>query len=357
MDINERKINSTRSLVNWTVAIVLALFLILLSSSILYDMGSSVKRPRHGHFKFTPEITSMTRRVDSLETFRTAVLLEIDALEKKNEASRAEYARKKESFDNWVATRRALGRPDTDTEVVSRTRETDRLLDTLKNEEAAIGQARSRLEVISEQLNDAENGLKALEEKATELFESAYSAYQLKIFGLRLLFAAPVLALGVWFFIRFRHHRYKALFLGFSLYSLYVFFVGLVPYLPSFGGYVRYGVGVLLAVSLGYYAIKYINTYVERKQAALKEAAVQRAAKIRQDTAQKAYDAHVCPSCGRDFLVKPWEYTEKGPKVSSFCQHCGMELYISCPNCGHENFAHFRYCKSCGKPLKKEQNN
>lgn len=132
-----------------------------------------------------------------------------------------------------------------------------------------------------------ENGLRALEEKATELFESAYNVYQLKIFGLRLLLAAPVLALGIWFFIRFRHHKYKALFLGFSLYSLYVFFVGLVPYLPSFGGYVRYGVGVLLAVSLGYYAIKYINTYVERKQAALKEAAVQRAAKIRQDTAQK----------------------------------------------------------------------
>lgn len=356
MDINEKKINRTRSFVNWTVTIVLALFLILLSSSILYDMGSSVKQPRYEHFTSTSEITSARRHIDSLETFRTAVLREIDTLEKKHEASNADYARKKESFDNWVATRRALGRPDTDSEVVSRTMETDRLLDTLKNEEAAIGQARSRLGTISEQRDDAENGLMALEEKATELFESAYNVYQLKIFGLRLLLAAPVLALGIWFFIRFRHHKYKALFLGFSLYSLYVFFVGLVPYLPSFGGYVRYGVGVLLAVSLGYYAIKYINTYVERKQAALKEAAVQRAAKIRQDTAQKAYDAHVCPSCGKDFLVKPWEYTEKGPKASSFCQHCGMELYISCPNCGHENFAHFHYCKSCGKPLKKEQN-
>ena len=47
MDINEKKINRTRSFVNWTVTIVLALFLILLSSSILYDMGSSVKQPRY----------------------------------------------------------------------------------------------------------------------------------------------------------------------------------------------------------------------------------------------------------------------------------------------------------------------
>lgn len=319
-------------------------------------MGSSVRQPQYEHFTSTAEITSLTRHIDSLEAIRQSVAREIDALEKKNEASRAEYARKKESFDNWVAARRALGRPDTDAEVVSRTRETDRQLDTLKYEDAVINRTRARLDSISEIKNTAGNELYALREKATALYESADNTYQLKIFGLRLIFAAPVLALGVWFFIRFRHHRYKALFLGFSLYSLYVFFVGLVPYLPSFGGYVRYGVGVLLAVSLGYYAIKYINTYVERKQAALKEAAGQRAAKIRQETAQKAYDAHVCPSCGKDFLVKPWEYTEKGPKVSSFCQHCGMELYISCPCCGHGNFAHFRYCKSCGKPLKKEQN-
>lgn len=111
MDINEKKINRTRSFVNWTVTIVLALFLILLSSSILYDMGSSVKQPRYEHFTSTSEITSARRHIDSLETFRTAVLREIDTLEKKHEASNADYARKKESFDNWVATRRALGRP------------------------------------------------------------------------------------------------------------------------------------------------------------------------------------------------------------------------------------------------------
>ena len=111
MDINEKKINRTRSFVNWTVTIVLALFLILLSSSILYDMGSSVKQPRYEHFTSTSEITSVRRHIDSLETFRTAVLREIDTLEKKHEASNADYARKKESFDNWVATRRALGRP------------------------------------------------------------------------------------------------------------------------------------------------------------------------------------------------------------------------------------------------------
>ena len=352
MEPNEKKINRTRSTVNWTVAVVLAVFLILLSYSVLSDLGSSVRAPRYESFTDGQAFRQLGARADSLSLAADSLRSRISYVEKRIEASQDDYAREKQSFDAWIATRRTLGRTDNDRQVLARMAGLDAILSEIKTGKTAQLRLETALDTIRQAQQDLAADRQELDRAALRQYEAAYRSYELRIFGIRLLFALPVLVLGVWFFIRFRHSKYKALFLGFSLYSLYVFFFALVPYLPSFGGYVRYGVGVILTVTLGYYAIRYINSYVERKRAELKQKAAERQGRIRSEVAHRAFDAHVCPSCGRDFYVKPWEYSEGGPKVYEYCPYCGMELYTRCASCGTENFAHFPYCHACGEELK-----
>jgi predicted RNA-binding Zn-ribbon protein involved in translation (DUF1610 family) len=132
--------------------------------------------------------------------------------------------------------------------------------------------------------------------------------------------------------------------------------------LPSYGGYVRYSVGVALTVGLGYYAIKHIRQFIEQKQAELKISTQERAKNIQTITAEKALENHFCPSCGKDFLLRKWEFplakateTDSYLFVTSFCRHCGLELFKKCSNCGTKNFAHLFFCSSCGTKIIERQ--
>jgi hypothetical protein len=186
-------------------------------------------------------------------------------------------------------------------------------------------------------------------------YYDALKRYDLKVFLFRLLFVGPILALGIFFFVRYRRHKFWPLYFGFTLFSLYAFFFGLVPYLPSYGGYIRYSVGALLTAALGYYAIKRIRQYMDQKQAELTVSTEERSKKVQTETAEKALENHFCPSCGKDFIIKKWEFplakTTEGDAykfVTSFCRHCGLELFKNCNSCGTKNFAHLPFCSCCG---------
>lgn len=358
MDINDKKFLRTRTVINWLIAVVLAGFLIGLSITVIDDLDHTVTRPLRTDYtdyqldrKWTAEREDINRKLESLNESDENIRKMIEVAERNKNAEQ-------ESFDNWIKTRNTLGKADQDPEVLGRIA----AIDEYKRVVLSWASQRDSIQALIKPLYTRLDEISAEEYKEAEridkLYFKAMNSYDLKVFLIRFLFAAPVLGLGVYFFIRKRRHRFSPLFMGFSLFSLYVFFFGLVPYLPSYGGYVRYTVGVLLTAGLGYYAIKHLRAYQERKAAELRSSTEERASRLESERAEKAFNNHVCPSCGKDYLLKNWEGLKEDSTLvrpaiaSNYCRYCGMQLIRKCNNCGQKNYAHLPFCVNCGEKLR-----
>ncbi|MDR2192151.1 MAG: hypothetical protein LBO62_04670 [Endomicrobium sp.] len=353
MDLNSKKLERTSKFLYFLISITLCVFLILLFGKILGDLNYAVKRPIIESFEDKPALSALNFEIDKYSQEIEDLYLKKETIEKTMRAARGNYQNEKESFENWLKTRKTLGSPDKDQEVIDRARRLDefyKIEQQWRGQENSIQEQIDKIKTKRESINQS---FESQSSKARQQYNKAVNVYHIKVFLVRLLFVFPILAFGIYFFIKCRGHKFYPLFRGFTLFSVYIFFFGLLPYIPSWGGYVRYSVGVLLTAGLGYYAIKRIRAYIEQKQAELKASAQERAKKVQTDTADKALENHFCPSCGKDFIMKAWEFPGKdnNKNVTYFCRYCGMELFKICPNCSSRNFAHLPFCSSCGTKI------
>jgi len=76
----------------------------------------------------------------------------------------------------------------------------------------------------------------------------------------------PLLLLAAWLFKKKRKTPYWPFVWGFIIFEAFTFFVELVPYLPNYGDYVRYFVGIVLTIVIGRQAIISLNKYLEKQR-------------------------------------------------------------------------------------------
>lgn len=361
MELNSKKLETTSRIVYYSISAILCLFLILLSNRIIDDLDTATVRPEVESFENKAALTVLDNKFNSLNIEVENLNTKKSTIEKTIAAAKEISKNEKQSFDNWVQTRKTLGSPSTDPEVIYRVKRLDEFYKIEQAWRSQLDANQLQIDQREKQQQQIQESIFKEKEAAETRFYSELKRYELKVFLIRLLFVAPILALGIFFFIRYRRHKFWPLFFGFILFSFYAFFFGLVPYLPSYGGYVRYAVGILLSAGLGYYAIKTIRRYIEQKQKELKVSTHERAKNVQTEVAEKALENHFCPSCGKDFIIKKWEFPFKSMEseayklVTDFCRHCGLELFTNCNNCGNKNFAHLPFCSSCGtKPTAKE---
>lgn len=356
IEFNNKRLEKTSKFVNYLIAIVLCGFLIALSGKLIGDMDDYSSRPQAEQFqdkelrsKVDKELLVIAHNLKKHHENRESIRNKVSVAE-------SNYVNAKESFENWLKARKTIGSANEDSEVLTRANKLDEYYQTQQNWTAELDKVNQEVKALNDKRSDVQSVLNADRESSYDQLEAAMRAYDTKVFLKRLLFVLPILLLGIYFMMKFRKHKYWPLFLGFVLFSFYAFFVGLVPYLPSYGGYIRYAVGITLCVSFGIYAINKIRAFMERKKLELKESTTDRAKNVLLETAEKALDNHMCPSCGKDFIIKQWaagkpqdaknrNYTGV---TTDFCRFCGLELFKNCDNCGTNNFAHLPFCSSCG---------
>lgn len=361
MKFNNKKLEKTSILINYTIAILLCGFLILLSGKLIDDVDEWKERPAVEQFENSSYLKEKDLLVDKINNEISSVREKKTGVLKTIRIAKNNYNNAKKSFDNWLNARKTVGSPKEDKEVLNRANELDNYYKTQQEWEMELSELDDSIKALNKRKNQVNKLVLKENCRAHEEQMKAIHNYNVKVFIIRLLIILPILLLGVFFIIKFRKHKYWPLFLGFVLFSFYSFFFGLVPYLPSYGGYIRYTVGIILIVLFGAYAINKIKSFVEQKKQDLKISTGERAKKVKSETAEKALDNHMCPSCGKDFIVKDWDKSlgkkskSKTPwKVTDFCRFCGLQLFKKCKSCNTDNFAHLPFCCNCGDNMTSE---
>jgi hypothetical protein len=324
----------------WLVAFVFASFLIGLGGTIVENLPK-VERSYSLEDFIDQNVARQART--TLSSAQSAGKEAQDALEQaelKARIAQSDYRAGRETFNNWLATRQATARSDQDPELIARTKD----LDALKQSERkalAIVQAQQQAALDARQAETrAQTRLRELERVAQDDLRAAQRRQELRVFLYRLALTLPLLVIAGWLFAKKRKGTYWPFVWGFIFFALFAFFVELVPYLPSYGGYVRYAVGIVITVLVGRQAIVSLNRYLERQKLAEQKPEVERREELGYDVALARLAKSVCPGCERSVDLKD--------PANDFCPHCGIGLYDYCVRCESRKGSFAKFCHACG---------
>jgi outer membrane murein-binding lipoprotein Lpp len=323
----------------WLVALAFAVFLSGLGGLIVKDLPK-VEHPlklegfldhgRDEQLKMqiqTHELSveKLSRRVENLRT-------QIDATQEIYDATN-------KSFNNWLKSRAVTQNEKHNPEVMQRTSQLDALNDqigNLKKERRALD---TEIADIRTKVSTLQNDRTKLESDAMERLEKASWTLQLRVFLYRLLLTLPILVSSL-FLMKKRKSSYWPFIWGYFYFALFTFFVELVPYLPSYGGYIRYIVGIILTVVIGQYGINALKRYLERVKEDEKKSLNQIKENLAYDKVLIQLSKKACPRCERAI-----DLTDV---TLNHCPHCGIQVYKPCPHCQCRISAFTPFCRSCG---------
>ena len=325
----------------WLVALLFAAFLIGLGSLVVGDLPQVEHRyvleqflDREPARVSTDSLKRVRQEQDDTRRQAEEAGLALDAARGASEAAR-------ETFANWLKTRDATQRVDQDPGLVARTER----LDALKAAERAVEERIEALNRTAFELNEREAALASadaeLRAAAQSRLEAAERGQELRVFGYRLALTLPLLTLAGWLLLKRRRTRNWPFVWGFAFAAAFAFFVELVPYLPSYGGYVQYGVGVILTLVGGRAAINALHAYREKQALVEARPSEERRTEIATDEALSRLARKVCPGCERGITLDD--------PATNFCPHCGLGVFERCPGCSHRKSTFERFCRACGE--------
>jgi predicted RNA-binding Zn-ribbon protein involved in translation (DUF1610 family)/heme/copper-type cytochrome/quinol oxidase subunit 4 len=325
----------------WIVSLVFASFLIGLGSTIIGDLPRIEEPLTIEQFADQSALQSARAQIQRLRDVerelsdrREQAILQLTAVTNAYQSARSAYS-------NWITTRTATTDPTQDVEVLKRTRQLDEL-------QARQREVQVAFERIEKDLLDARQALAAQQRTEQQLVEGASHAYasavfrqEFRVFAWRLALTLPLLVIAWWLVMKKRHSEYWLLMRGFVLFAVFTFFVELVPYLPSYGGYVRYVVGIVMTAVGGHYIIRAMRAYLIRRRQVEQQTETERRQALVSEDALKKVAANVCPACERALLTS-------GDVVPDYCVHCGLKLFDRCGGCDIRRNVFFPFCPKCG---------
>lgn len=326
----------------WLVAFVFAGFLIGLGGTVVGDLPKVERAWTVDDFLDRPAAERLRREIELGRRRADDAQAALDQARLKQGVARADTQSARETFANWLATRRATQLSDQDPELVARTKALDGLRQKERDTQARVEQQQKALLDAQQAQAGARRQLEDMEKTARDKLAAEMRRVELRVFLYRLALTLPLLVVAGWLFRTKRRSTYWPFVWGFIFFALFAFFVELVPYLPSYGGYVRYIVGIVITVLVGRQAIVALDRYLEKQRAAEQLPDAKRREELSYDTALARLAKGVCPGCERavDF---------KNERID-FCPHCGIGLFDRCGHCATRKSAFARFCPACGTP-------
>lgn len=330
------------------ITLVFTSFLILLGNKLLWDMDlvappvdtESIRAAtRDPHLE--QQLATLQRGLDELHEKRRD-------MEAGQQAAQRTLASLNESYAAWLQARHIIGSPDENPEVRAHLRELEGARKARDAWADRIDGVDQEIRAQQGRISDLQAARDAQEQRAWAAVEEAQNARTLRLFLYRLLVVGPLVASAVLLWLRKRRTTLWPLVWGYALFGLYAFFVGLVPYLPDFGGYVRSVVGVVLTALAAVYTARQLKRMIDERTAALHESQEQRASRIQPGDAVKSLLAHTCPACETDYgklASTPESHKTDAP---GFCAICGLKLFAPCAACNTRIFVHLPHCPGCG---------
>ena len=325
----------------WAVSLVFAGFLIGLGAKIVGDLPGVDKSVTIDSFIDPAQRGANASQRDSLLRTTMEQNNARATADQQFVAARDAYRSQREAFDNWIATRKATVDPTHDPEVLARTRALDTLNSTQRTAQSGVERIDATLLTLSQATEANQRARQELESGASSAFLSAQRSTELRVFGVRLALTLPLLLIAAWLIARTRTSDYWPLARGFVLFATFTFFVELVPYLPSYGGYVRYGAGIIASLVAGVYVIRAMRRYLAKRAQVEQQSEAERRASLSYEGAVRRIQSGVCPGCERAIAGAPGS-------LSNFCVHCGLRLFDDCSRCQTHKNAYYPYCPSCG---------
>jgi hypothetical protein len=324
----------------WLIAIIFANFLIGLGSLVVSDLPHVDESPRLEQFVDQTTAQPLRQRIGSADTALKQIGDETARAQLILDAARNDTRQARAAFQTWIASRTATSESAQNPEIARRTQELDALVARERTAERTVEGLRQRALAIRTEQGQVRDQLSTLEDAGRKELERAQRASELRVFALRLAVTLPLLAIAGWLFVKQRKSRYWPFVWGFIFFAGFAFFVELVPYLPSYGGYVRYLVGILLTGVIGHYAIRALQRYLERQREVERQPDSARRQMLDYDVAQSRLAKKICPGCERPVSTDDPQ--------RNFCMHCGICLFNKCAKCDSRKNAFAHYCHACG---------
>ena len=327
----------------WAIAVLFAWFLIQVGASLIADLPLLSLAPQPSQFRQESALRGVQSRLAPLQEQEQQLQDQLADLTRRRGVAQENLRRDRQSFETWRAARAVTAQSDQNPEVLQRARQLDVLLEQERNLGEEQRLLEQRQEVLKKRIAPLEEQRAAVELRFAQAYEAARSRHEWVAFLIRLGFVLPVLVLSLRLFRRHRGGEQWPFVWGFLLFALFAFFVELVPYLPSFGAYIRYGIGALLTYLGGRSLMRWLRAYLQRKQSEQQAPQQERLQQIRYEKALQSLARRQCPGCER-FLCSG------DAPLPDYCMHCGLRIQTHCGRCDHHHPAFYPYCPACGAP-------
>ena len=208
MKFNNKKLEKTSIIINYTIAVLLCGFLVLITDLLIDDIDDWKERPPIEQFQNVDFLQKQEISIEKLNEEIRPIEDNKSRVERTIKIAKNNYVNEKKSFDNWLEARKTVGSPREDKEVLKRAEKLDNYYKTQQEWEMELA-------VINDSIKNLEEGKNKFhklisKERVSALVEQtkAFHDYEVKIFLIRLLIILTLMLLSIYFILKFRKHKY-----------------------------------------------------------------------------------------------------------------------------------------------------